>query len=85
VATPFLYLRPARDLAIEAAIVGAVAFAVNAEGAPVSARAVANIVEHHLPWCRRRETHRTLVRLVAAGRVREERTLERSLCSYALP
>jgi hypothetical protein len=84
-ATPFLYLRPARDLAIEAAIVGAVAFGANVVGGPVSAGAVANIVGYHFPWSKRTEIHRTLDRLVAAGRVREVRVPERSLCSYVLP
>jgi hypothetical protein len=84
-ATFFLYQRPARDLAIEAAVVGAVAFGTNVEGGPVSARVVANIVGHHFPWSRRTEIHRTLARLADVGRVQEERAPGRTLPLYVLP
>lgn len=81
---PRIYFMPRRRLAIEAAIVAALAPGERAESGPIPVRTVTNVVLRHFPWANRVETHRALFRMVDDGRVREVVSPGRSLPSYLL-
>lgn len=74
-----LYQRPNRPLAIEAAIIAALA-----QG-PISAHLIANFVQRHLPWAGRFEITEARERMIHAQRMCVVPQEGRAIPLFALP
>lgn len=75
-----LYLRPDRDMTIEATIVAACA----RRGVGVSAHAIAAFVRRFWVWASVGEVYRTIERMIRAGRIVERRESGRAHPFYEL-